>query len=71
MRIRPDHSVLLPSSKADRRERPIKYAIASLLLLVADVVFLYHLADTPWEFLVILGLLAITFFTAVEALSRL
>jgi hypothetical protein len=49
----------------------LPYAIASLLLLAADVGFLYRLAETPLEFLVILGLLATTFVTSVEALSRL
>jgi len=73
MRIRPDqNTVLMPSSSADKLpERPLPYAIASILLLVADVGFLYRLAETPLEFLVILGLLAITFVTSVEALSRL
>jgi len=60
------------SDSADKLpERPLPYAIASILLLVADVGFLYRLAETPLEFLVILGLLAITFVTSVEALSRL
>lgn len=66
------YTVTLPSSSADKLpERPLPYAIASLLLLAADIFFLYRLADTPWEFLGILTLLGITFLFSVEALSRL
>jgi hypothetical protein len=58
-------------SSSRRTERPLPYAIASLALVVIDVALLYRLAETPYEFLAIFGLLGITFFTAVEALSRL
>ena len=77
MRLRPDHDrdrdrVLLPASPADRRpERPLPYAIALGLLAGTDFCLLYNMADTPFEFLIILGLLAITFALAVETLSRL
>lgn len=47
------------------------FVIAFLLLMVADIVMLYRLAETPGEFLAILGLLAITFLTSLEALARL
>ena len=63
--------ILLPSSPADKREFPARYVVALLSLGAADVYWLYRLAQTPYEFLAILALLAITFFTAVEALSRL
>ena len=64
--------ILLPSSPADRSpERPLPFVVALLILGAADVYWLYHLAQTPYEFLAILALLAITFFTAVEALVRL
>jgi hypothetical protein len=64
--------ILLPASPADRApERPLPFAIALLILGAADVYWLYRLAQTPYEFLTILALLAITFFTAVETLSRL
>jgi len=64
-------SILLPSSPADKREFSARYVVALLSLGAADVYWLYCLAQTPYEFLAILALLAITFFTAVEALSRL
>jgi hypothetical protein len=64
--------ILLPISPADRSsERPLPFIVALLILGAADVYWLYRLAQTPYEFLAILALLAITFFTAVEALSRL
>jgi hypothetical protein len=62
-------SVLLPSEP--RPENPLPYAVASLLLAAADVGFLYRLAETPYEFLAILALTGITFFAALEALSRI
>jgi len=64
--------ILLPSSPADRApERPLPFVVALLVLGAADVYWLYRLAQTPYEFLAILALLAITFFTAIETLSRL
>jgi len=64
--------ILLPSSPADRvPERPLPFVVALFILGAADVYWLYRLAETSLEFLAILALLAITFFTAVEALSRL
>jgi hypothetical protein len=73
MRIRPDkESVLLPSSPADQRpERPLPYAIALGILGGVDFILLYRMAETPIEFLIILGLLAGTFVLAIETLSRL
>jgi hypothetical protein len=64
-------SIFLPSSPADKREFPARYVVAFLTLCACDVAFLYHLADTPFEFLAILALLAITGLSAVEATSRL
>lgn len=74
MRLRPDHEnrVLLPASPADRRpERPLPYAVALGLLAGTDFCLLYNMADTPFEFLIILGLLATTFAVGVETLSRI
>jgi len=73
MRLRPDkESVLLPASPADRRpERPLPYAVALGLLAGTDFCLLYNMADTPLEFIIILGLLATTFALGVETLSRL
>ena len=63
---------MLTSSPADRRqERPLPYAIAFCVLGIADFCALYRLAETPMEFLVILGLLASTFIVGVEALARI
>ena len=64
-------SLLLPSSPADKREFPARYVLAFLTLCACDVAFLYRMADTPFEFLAILALLAITSLSAVEAASRL
>jgi hypothetical protein len=36
-----------------------------------DFILLYNMADTPLEFIIILGLLATTFALGVETLSRL
>lgn len=73
MRLRPDHDrVLLPASTTDRRpERPLPYAVALGLLAGVDFILLYRMAETPFEFLIILGLLGSTFVLAIETLSRL
>lgn len=52
-------------------ERPIPFAIALLVLAALDIRWLYRLAETPFEFMAILGLLGVTFITAVETLARI
>ena len=64
-------SIFLKMSPSDKREFPARYVFAFLFLTACDVVFLYNIAQTPFEFLTLLALLAITGLSAVEAAARL